>query len=617
MWTFNEIWQRLTIQGEITRIEVKRGSAPGKSCLETICAFSNERDLNGGYLVLGIVSPENSKTRQYEAGGVPNAEKLQADLATLCNESFNIPLRPNIKVETVDNKNFLLLYIPEVSPQEKPVCIKSTRSVYRRIGTSDVKISDSEIERFYLERQTQTYDTTPIKEATLDDMDAAAINAYRQLRSNVNPNAVELEYEDKELLYSINAITPHPQNARKYCATLAGLILFGKATALRRYFPMHRIDYILIEGTEWVSDPDERYQVIEIRDPLLLAIPRLATLVINDLPKTFRLEENSLQRQDIPLIPSKVIREAIVNAVMHRNYRTSTPIQIIRYADRLELNNPGYSLKPVNEIDKPGSLPRNPTIAAVLHELNFAEIKGTGGKAMLEAMLDANLTLPEFYSQREKDYFYLTLWTHHLLGEEDTQWLKQFQEFNLSHQDARVLALLRLIGKIDNFTYCIINNVDTLTASKKLTKLKNLGLIESQGRGRSTYYTLKSEVGLERESEINASRLGSATTSTLTDFHPLSEKAALKLSASDERASLEERVNKIGEQTSRKEIEKLVLELCTGRSRTSSELAHILKQELKTLERNSLKHLVRQGLLEITSVTKARNGDKTYRAVQK
>ncbi|MGD1922353.1 MAG: hypothetical protein ACFCAD_27755 [Pleurocapsa sp.] len=67
-----------------------------------------------------------------------------------------------------------------------------------------------------------------------------------------------------------------------------------------------------------------------------MAIPRLVINVLNDLPNRFGLAEDSIQRQDIPLIPRQVIREAIVNAVMHRDYRTRSPIQIIKYSDRLE-----------------------------------------------------------------------------------------------------------------------------------------------------------------------------------------------------------------------------------------------------------------------------------------
>ncbi|MGF1602283.1 MAG: ATP-binding protein [Thermosynechococcaceae cyanobacterium] len=305
-------------------------------------------------------------------------------------------------------------------------------------------------------------------------------------------NAAELALDDQDLLYALNAITRHPQNSQTYCPTVGGLILFGKAVALQRYFPMHRIDYLLISGTEWVADPNERYKgVTEIREPLLLAIPRLTTLVINDLPKSFHLDENGLQRQETPLIPRNVIREAIVNAVMHRNYRAASPVQIIRYADRLEIHNPGYSLKPIDEIDQPGSLSRNEKIAAVLHETGFAETKGTGGKVMLETMREANLTIPKFNSQREKDCFCLTLWHHNLLSEEDTVWLKQFRDHGcLSNEDARALVIVRQEGRIDNWMYRVANGVDTLDASRKLTRLRDIGLLESNGRGRATYYTL-------------------------------------------------------------------------------------------------------------------------------
>ncbi|MFM7366847.1 MAG: ATP-binding protein, partial [Sphaerospermopsis kisseleviana] len=256
------------------------------------------------------------------------------------------------------------------------------------------------MELFYKERNAQTYDTTTIPDATLDDVDPEAITSYRRERQAINPNASELNYDDQKLLFSLNAITRHPTQKGEYCLTFAGLILFGNAIALRRYFPMHRIDYILVEGKEWVSDPDKRYQSTEIREPLLLAIPKLITLVLNDLPKAFGLAENEIHRRETPLIPRKVIREAIVNAVMHRNYRELSPVQIIRFSDRLEIRNPGYSLKSTDEFDQPGSKTRNEKIAAVLHEINLAETKGFGGSVMLEKMVEANLTIPLFVSNR-------------------------------------------------------------------------------------------------------------------------------------------------------------------------------------------------------------------------
>lgn len=73
-----------------------------------------------------------------------------------------------------------------------------------------------------------------------------------------------------------------------------------------------------------------------------------------------------------------MIREALANATMHRSYQINSPVQIIRYSNRIEVLNPGYSLKPVADLGTPGSRLRNPAIAAVLHDLHWAETKGSG-----------------------------------------------------------------------------------------------------------------------------------------------------------------------------------------------------------------------------------------------
>lgn len=208
---------------------------------------------------------------------------------------------------------------------------------FRRIKSTDQQYTEEDIALFYQLRDHRTYDAIPITESSLDDFDPQAIAEYRRVRSNVNPNAAELSYTNADLLYSVAATTRHHGHM---CATLAGLMLFGKPAALRRYFPMSRIDYIIVEGREWVPDPNNRYQTVEIIEPLLLSIPRLVSLVLNDIPKAFSIGDNGIYRREVPVIPRTVIREAIVNALMHRNYRTRQPVQIIRFSNRLEIRNP-------------------------------------------------------------------------------------------------------------------------------------------------------------------------------------------------------------------------------------------------------------------------------------
>jgi ATP-dependent DNA helicase RecG len=124
-----------------------------------------------------------------------------------------------------------------------------------------------------------------------------------------------------------------------------------------------------------------------------------------------------------------------------------------------------------------------------LHECNLAETKGAGIQIMREQMAQANLTTPLFESDRYKDLFTVTLFTHHFMSEEDIKWLGNFKDCELSEDEARTLVLLKELGQIDNEAYRLTHQLDTLAASTHLRKLRDLGLLEQQGGGSKTYYT--------------------------------------------------------------------------------------------------------------------------------
>ncbi|MEB0284792.1 hypothetical protein QN347_20205, partial [Sphingomonas sp. 10B4] len=86
-------------------------------------------------------------------------------------------------------------------------------------------------------------------------------------------------------------------------------------------------------GKEWIPDPERRFDSVEIRDYLFRAIRRALAAVLDDLPVGFGLAEGDAQRKDKPIIHQRVLREGIVNALMHRSYRSHAPLQIIRYSN--------------------------------------------------------------------------------------------------------------------------------------------------------------------------------------------------------------------------------------------------------------------------------------------
>ena len=185
-----------------------------------------------------------------------------------------------------------------------------------------------------------------------------------------------------------------------------------------------------------------------------------------------------------------MIREALANATMHRSYQIHSPVQIIRYSNRIEVINPGFSLKDMADLGSPGSRLRNPAIAAVLHDLHWAETKGSGIRTMRRLSAEAGLPLPEFNSDRQRNEFKAILLLHHLLTEDDYRWLRELAGNTLTAEEAKVLIYTRETGAVDNTACRDLSGLDTLAASRVLRRLRDKGLLEKQGSGSRTYYTL-------------------------------------------------------------------------------------------------------------------------------
>ena len=485
-YSIPQIIELLNTQDECSWIEAKKGSAVDTSVLETVCAFSNEPGLGGGYILLGVEEDENSLFPYYSICGVVDTDKVQKDLASQCAESFNIPIRPVIQTELVNAKIVIKIYINELSPEQKPLFFKRKglpKGAFRRIGSTDQSCTEDDLRVFYNAHQS-SYDGTVLEDTDWNDIDESAIVLYRRLRANTKPDAEELLYTDKELLLSLNCVT----RGNDPKLTICGLLLFGTKAAQRRCMPMMRVDYIRVPGLRWVENPDNRFNTIDMRGSLLQLAYRTVDAINSDLPRGFVLNDNDIQANNKSGLPYKVLREAVVNALMHRSYRENRPTQIIRYDNRIEIINPGFSLKPEEMLGEPGSETRNQFIAAVFHETDLAETKGSGIRSMRRLMERSRLAPPTFESSRESNHFVARLLLHHFLNEEDLNWLQLFEAFQLNENQKKALIFVREAGAIDNQTFRQISGVDVLKSSSDLRKMRDDELLEAKGKGRATYY---------------------------------------------------------------------------------------------------------------------------------
>ncbi len=591
-----DLLHQLNETDEVANVEAKTGSQVGKSILETVCAFSNEPQLGGGHILLGARKADNTLWPTYEIEGIDDPDQIQSDLATQCAAIFNRPVRPQMSVESINNKNVVVVFVRELPDGDKPIYFKKDglpRGAFRRIGTTDQRCTDEDMQLFAYSRSTGTYDEVIVPDADLSDIDYSAIKQYREIRRGIKPDAEELGWSDEELLVALSCAKREKSKLRP---TVAGIIMFGKRRALRRLFPLMRVDYIRVAGREWVSDPNKRFDTVEIRGPLVSAVQRTHATVLDDIPKGFHLNSGEIQRKEIPIVPDRVIREALVNALMHRNYRLHSPIQIIRYSNRLEIRNPGFSLTSEERFGEPGSIQRNPKIAGILHDLHIAETKGSGIRVMQELMQEAHLSPPYLESDRSRDQFMAILLFHHFLSKEDWEWLARFQKLGLSDDDHRALIFLREIGAINNLGYRNLNHVDTLTASGRLRKIRDLELIEKKGGGANTYYIPTNKLLNTTDLEPNTTDLEPNT----TDLEP----NTTDLEGPPQ--EIQNLLNKLPAKAGEKRIFRVILTLCAWRKLHPTEIATYCNRNSIYLRERYLSKLLDDGLVAIDGPKKSK-----------
>lgn len=647
-YTANELFDILNDTDECQWIEAKGGSESSHSVMETVCAFANEPGLGGGYILMGVALDKSALFPQYIIHEVKDTDKFQRDFASQCAGMFNIPVRPEVSVEKINGKNVVKIWVNEVPARQKPVYFKDDglpSGALRRIGSTDQHCTDDDMQVFY--QDTTSYDQTPVKGTSLADVDETAIKRYRTLRENVYPVAEELTYNDQELLEALGCVNKE----NKTELNLAGLILFGTSKAQRRNYPMLRVDYIRVPGNTWIENPDNRFSTIDMRGSAILVLYRLIEAINADLPKGFLLSEGDLQATSVGL-PMKALREALVNAIMHRSYREHRPTQVIRYDNRIEIINPGFSLKSEEKLGEPGSETRNPFIAAVFHDSNLAETKGSGIRAMRRLMQESHLAPPTFESSRENNEFTSRLLLHHFLGENDIDWLNSLKSIELNDSQKIALLFVREVGAIDNQTYRQMADCDTLKASSDLKLLKNQDLLKSKGKGKATYYIAGDKLNTEPrfvstdagalntepndvvENKRNTPNTDASITLNTdagllsTDVNALSTDATDELSTEAKAVNRYELMKELPEhlketiimlkerENNPEKIKELIVELCKIRYYRLIEIASLLQKGDNYISRKFIKPMIDSNELTYQFPDMIKHPEQAYKTVE-
>jgi len=222
------------------------------------------------------------------------------------------------------------------------------------------------------------FDIAPIANASLKDLDLSAIDNYYQTYYEIPFTDLEIN-KQQNILYNTDILT---QYEGQTVATVGGLLLFGKQP--QRRLPQAAITFAIFKGTDIT---DELIDKKEITGTLPELIDKTVSLVQLFLPVSSRIK--GTKREENILIPYKVIREAIVNAVSHRDYSISQrKISVYLFSDRIEITSPGNlpNSLTLDKIRYGNSAPRNIFLVKYLDNMRYFDGLGRGIPMMIQSM---------------------------------------------------------------------------------------------------------------------------------------------------------------------------------------------------------------------------------------
>jgi ATP-dependent DNA helicase RecG len=347
---------------------------------KAICAFANDLAGSGksGYLVIGVDD-------QLQIAGKTISDRDQLTIAALRDQGNILPI-PRMQLEHFHTNAGDVLVV-EVPPMPMtPVRYKG--NIWVRIGPRQAVASEAE-ERLLTERRishARNFDSTPCLESALEDISIRLFHDYRD--HAVSQEVIAENHRTETLqLASLRLF-----DLKANCPTIAGIILLGKKP--KYFLPGNYIQWLQFEGTELSDVPFD--QAIISGD--LFTMVREIDIRLKAMIKT-QMERipDTWQEKLKPDYPYWALRELMLNAIMHRDYASNTPIRCYVFADRIEIQNPGGLYGEAKNENFPHiNAYRNPVIAEALRHLGFVNQFGSGVTRAKALLAENGNKAPEF-----------------------------------------------------------------------------------------------------------------------------------------------------------------------------------------------------------------------------
>lgn len=382
-------------------IEVK---AANKGCpqrlYDTLSSFSNQD--TGGTIVFGI-----DEKQDFAPVGVYDLQDLQKNVTEQCNQ-MEPPVRAVFTVAEVEGVSICSAEIPGVDFSERPCYYKGrgrTKGSYIRVGDADLPMTDYELYSFEAFRKHLHDDERPIERASMSTLDAAQIQNYLLQKKLERPGFAQLpEDQALEMLNVTRAGTPTLAAVMNFCVYPQG------------YLPQLAITAVVVPGTEIGEHDGIESRFLDnkrIEGTIKTMVDEAITFCKRNMKVQTIIDPETGKRRDRTEYPIEAIREAVLNALIHRDYShltEGTPVQINFFSDRLEIHSPGslYGRMTVEQLGHARPDLRNPALAVMTEVLVGAENRYSGIPTIRREMAAHNLPEPVFENRRNE--FVVTLY---------------------------------------------------------------------------------------------------------------------------------------------------------------------------------------------------------------
>jgi len=434
-------------------------------CLTTICAFANT---NGGVLEIG-------RRNNGEVVGVDNLKKLLEDLPNKIR--FVTGVVADIDVRESGGKSYLAI---RVNPYPFPISCRG--KYYQRSGSTTQELSGPSLDGFMLLKVGRTWDSTPLPRVKFTDFDGDAIRAFRRKAlGSTRLTEEDLAVSDETLLRNLRLFDGD-------YLTSAAVLLFHPAPETWIFGASVKVGF-------FANKADISY-MDEIRGPLITMADKVEEMVYS---KYFRgiISYKGLQRIETYPIPRAAFREAILNAIVHRDYGIHAPIQVSIYPHEVRIHNVGglpdrWTAEKLLAYHP--SIPRNPLVAGAFFRSGQIEAWGRGVEKMVASCKEWGKPAP-FYDVQSNGVLIgfkadVGIVGSIVSGSADAS---ADQSAGLSEVRTRILALMRENPKISTVAIAEKAGIARRNAQIHIKFLKDAGLVKRIGTTKSGQWIVPSE----------------------------------------------------------------------------------------------------------------------------